>query len=190
MYRKKSFTIVELLFVIIILSLILPTIFFTYNWVQRTKQEISIRQQLVQQTYEIFERINVLMQDYTIDYEEYFNRKMVGCTSIGGKGDNFTWQVNGSGYCNNFTAYGNGNSLGNSSKADDHILYYCSSYQSQSLSNNPYITPVVKQSISECSKDIEKQSFGQYSKLFYDVKNDTDNINGLVNDSDDEDLGQ
>jgi type II secretory pathway pseudopilin PulG len=78
---KKSFTIIELLFVIIILSLILPTIFFTYNRVQRTKQEISIRQQLVQQTYEIFERISVLLQDYTIDYEEYFNRQMVGCSS-------------------------------------------------------------------------------------------------------------
>jgi type II secretory pathway pseudopilin PulG len=81
MYQKKSFTIVELLFVIIILSLILPTIFFTYSWVQRTKQEISIRQQLVQQSYELFERISVLMQDYTIDYEEYFNRKMVGCSN-------------------------------------------------------------------------------------------------------------
>ncbi|MDR2415965.1 MAG: hypothetical protein LBD75_05160 [Candidatus Peribacteria bacterium] len=78
--HKKSFTIIELLFVIIILSLILPIIFFTYSKVQISKQEISIRQQLVQQTYEIFERINVLLQDYTIDYEEYFNRKMVGCS--------------------------------------------------------------------------------------------------------------
>ncbi|MDR2190573.1 MAG: type II secretion system GspH family protein [Candidatus Peribacteria bacterium] len=79
-YYTKSFTIVELLFVIIILSLILPTIFLTYTSIQRTKQELSIRQQLIQQSYETFERINILMQDYTIDYEEYFNRKMVGCS--------------------------------------------------------------------------------------------------------------
>ena len=78
---KKSFTVIELLLVILILSLILPMIFLVYTEVQRTKTVIDIRQQLVQQSYEFFERMNVLLQDYTIDYEEYFNRRMVGCTT-------------------------------------------------------------------------------------------------------------
>jgi len=33
------------------------------------------------------------------------------------------------------------------------------------------------------------QSYGQYAKLFYDVKRDTDRDGSLVGDSDDEDLG-
>jgi hypothetical protein len=58
------------------------------------------------------------------------------------------------------------------------------------MSSNTYTIPIVKLSNSmlDCSKGYEQQSFGQYAKLFFDVKNDTDLINGLVNDSDDEDL--
>jgi type II secretory pathway component PulJ len=128
MHHKTSFTIVELLFVILILSFLLPTIFLVYNQIQKTKLEIDIRQQLVQQTYEFLERMNVLMQDYTIDYEEYFNRKMVGCVS-GKKGTTFTRDVGGSGHCTEFTAYGNGNSA-YSSLTGAHILYYLSSLSS------------------------------------------------------------
>ena len=71
----------ELILVIIIASLILPLIFFTYTKVQQYKREIDGQQKLVQQTYNFVERLNVLLQDYTIDYEEYFNRQMVGCSN-------------------------------------------------------------------------------------------------------------
>lgn len=80
MKKKKAFTVVELVFVILILSLILPLIFGVYTKMHTFKVEIDIKQQLIQQGYDIVERINVLMEDYTIDYEEYFNRKMVGCS--------------------------------------------------------------------------------------------------------------
>jgi type II secretory pathway pseudopilin PulG len=79
--NKKSFTMVELVLVIAAIGILLPTIFMVYNKIQQTQKEIGVRQQLVQQTYEFFERMNVLIQDYTIDYEEYFNRKMVGCSA-------------------------------------------------------------------------------------------------------------
>jgi type II secretory pathway pseudopilin PulG len=78
---KKSFTMIELVLVIGALGILLPTIFSAYNKIQQTKREIDVRQQLVQQTYEFFEKMNVLIQDYTIDYEEYFNRQMVGCSA-------------------------------------------------------------------------------------------------------------
>jgi len=78
---------------------------------QNLKKEIDMQQQLIQQSYEFVERLNVLLQDYVIDYEEYFNRQMVGCTTGGGTGTAFTWLTNGSGYCDRFTAYGNGNAL-------------------------------------------------------------------------------
>ena len=83
--KTKSFTLVEMLLVIATLSILIPVIFSAYNSIQQTKKEIDVRQQLVQQSYEFFERISVLSQDYIIDYEEYFNRRMVGCSSGGGQ---------------------------------------------------------------------------------------------------------
>jgi type II secretory pathway pseudopilin PulG len=112
---KKSFTLIELVLVIAIASLILPLIFFVYLKIQKDKRELDGQQKLIQQTYNFVERLNVLLQDYTIDYEEYFNRQMVGCSAGGGSGKNFNWVTNGSGYCNNFTAYGNGNNLARNS---------------------------------------------------------------------------
>ena len=85
MMKKYSFTLLELMFVVLIMSLIIPTIFLVYTKMQKLKKEIDIQQQLIQQSYEFVERMNVWMQDYVIDYEEYFNRQMVGCTSAGGR---------------------------------------------------------------------------------------------------------
>ena len=90
--RKKSFTIVELVFVILIISILIPLIFSIYTKVQQTKFEIDVRQQLIQQSYETLEKINILLQDYTIDYEEYFNRQMVGCVGTKRR-DTFDWTV-------------------------------------------------------------------------------------------------
>jgi type II secretory pathway pseudopilin PulG len=78
--RKTSFTLVEMLFVILIISILMPIIFSSYNRIQQAKFELDLRQKLYQQSYEILERMNILLQDYTIDYEEYFNRQMVGCS--------------------------------------------------------------------------------------------------------------
>ena len=80
---------VELLLVIAALGVFIPTIFMAYNRIQQVKKEVDVRQQLVQQTYEFFERMNILIQDYTIDYEEYFNRQMVGCSSTPSSSDPF-----------------------------------------------------------------------------------------------------
>ncbi|MDR2541626.1 MAG: prepilin-type N-terminal cleavage/methylation domain-containing protein [Candidatus Peribacteria bacterium] len=79
MLKKNSFTLVEMLFVILIISILLPIIFSSYTRIQQQKHELDLRQKLYQQTYEVLERMNVLLQDYTVDYEEYFNRQMVGC---------------------------------------------------------------------------------------------------------------
>jgi hypothetical protein len=39
------------------------------------------RANLLENTYYMVERVNLLLKDYTVDYEEYFNRKNVGCDS-------------------------------------------------------------------------------------------------------------
>lgn len=97
------------------------------------KTEVEARSTLIQTTYDLVEKVNALLQNYTIDYEEYFNRQMVGCNlnqsspfadinnySIA---HGFTWNVTGmvaapfagnqwngvggSGNCAMWTAYGN-----------------------------------------------------------------------------------
>jgi hypothetical protein len=34
---------------------------------------------ILETTYYMMEKVNVLLKDYTIDYDEYFNRSRVGC---------------------------------------------------------------------------------------------------------------
>lgn len=131
------------------------------------------------------------MQNYTIDYEEYFNRSMVGCTNWAKYGNNFKWEVNNSWYCSNFTAYGNENNFLSTDEKKKHwALYY--------LANHNYTQDKLKDLVGNSNTvkyktlaDIYqgKQSFGQYGKLFFDVKNDTDLNKMLEGDSDDEDLG-
>jgi len=45
----------------------------------KLKYNIQARTNVTQDTYFAIEKINLLLKDYTIDYEEYFNRKNVGC---------------------------------------------------------------------------------------------------------------
>ena len=47
----------------------------------RLKTDIDARHILIQNTYDVMEKLNGRFQDYTIDYEEYFNRQMVGCNT-------------------------------------------------------------------------------------------------------------
>ena len=48
------------------------------------KREFDARNYLLNTTYTIVEKLNILLKDYTIDYEEYFNRRMYGCAGTAG----------------------------------------------------------------------------------------------------------
>ncbi|GHW02347.1 hypothetical protein AGMMS50249_1330 [candidate division SR1 bacterium] len=184
--KKSAFTFIEMVLVMSVLAILLPLIFSTITKATRIKEEITVQTELYQQTYEVFERLNNLTQDYTIDYEEYFNRQKVGCNGVGGS--SFSWNVvNSSGYCQNFTAYGNEHSFSDWDSSNDlpdyHKYYYCSDYQFSPIPSNERVE-------DHCFSGIETiQSYGQYSKLFYDMHEDTDGDGSSVGDTDDEDLG-
>ena len=177
--NKYAFTLVELLYVIIIISIIIPCIFGIYSFIIKSNREVSARQAAIQQWYEFFERLNILMQDYTIDYEEYFNRQMVWC--VNNWWDLLTWvnferNIWLSWYCTEFTAYWNWNSTNRKEWSDFistwyHDLYYCSSMDTQ--------TPNWRQLVVEeenCWSVWSIQSYGQYKALFTDVKEWVPNI--------------
>ena len=147
-----------------------------YSFLIKSNKEIVARQNAIQQWYELLEKLNILMQDYTVDYEEYYNRQMVGCVSWStlSTWGNFKWNVWLSWYCTEFTAYGNENStekmLGWAEVDPSYNdIYYCSSVRGQN-SNLPH--RVVK---DDCWRRWKKQSFGQYAALFTDVMYPYDN---------------
>jgi hypothetical protein len=49
----------------------------------KVKNFNDARQTLIQQTNDIMDRFAVIFQDYTVDYEEYYSRKALGCTLSG-----------------------------------------------------------------------------------------------------------
>lgn len=121
------------------------------------------------------------MEDYTIDYEEYFNRQMVWCVEWGWKGAYFNWNTWTWWYCTKFTAYWNENSTTNKKvNEDDHDIYYCSSDTEKTKRS----WPTVVQN-SKCGRFGTKQSFWQYAALFTDVH---DGSAIIVWDDDDEEL--
>lgn len=168
-----------------------------YRFIITSNKEISARYETIQQWYEFFERLNILMQDYTVDYEEYYNRQMVGCTEWWGTGSNFKWNVWLSWYCSNFTAYGNYTSskrkLNASTKVETwyHDVYYCTTKydweQAHEGSRSNQWVPAVYHKDS-CGKIWTFQSFWQYAALFIDVMNDVVWSGNSVWDSDDRNL--
>lgn len=182
----KAFTLIEMTLVALILGILLPSIFSMYNFIIRSNKEINARQVAIQWWYEFFERLNILMQDYSVDYEEYFNRQMVWCSDNWWilTWNDFKWNVWLSWYCSEFTAYWNNNSIGRvSSTGRD--LYYCTTRNiGQDFFN---VSRVVTR--NNCGRYGRQQSFGQYAALFTDVKWTEDWLNwDIVWTSDDEEL--
>lgn len=175
-FRKKAFTLIEVIVAMTIFFILLVVIVSLYTKMLRLKYNIQARQSLIQNSYDAMEKINLLLKDYTIDYEEYFNRRNVGCSSnnawLG-----FTRDVGTGGYCNNFSAAGNSSST----TAGIHSIYYCSSL-------NPGDTNVIWNSnVQQGDGCVQtgQQSFGEYYRQFRNVKNDVDSITGAVGDADD-----
>ena len=159
-----------------IIGLIMPAMFALYNFMIKANREISARQSSIQQWYEFFERLNILVEDYRIDYEEYFNRQMVWCNPWWGTGSSFTRKVWSWWYCQNFTTYWNWNSTErkeNSTKigTGNHDLYYCTSVGNFDILSKQWEnwSPVVV-SKDNCWIKWSLQSYGQYKTLFTDVK--------------------
>ena len=150
-----------------------------YTSIIKANKEFVARQNAIQQWYEFLEKINILMQDYTIDYEEYYNRQMVWCTNSDSFGDDFERNISTWWYCTNFTAYWNENSItrGSSLKVPNeyHDIYKCSSVEGIDAKWFPLIVD------SHCWILWRKQSYGQYAALFTDVKK-------VIDEWDDEDL--
>ena len=175
--KKKWFTLLEVIVSITIFFVLLVVIVGLYTKMLRLKYNIQARQSLIQNSYDAMEKINLLLKDYTIDYEEYFNRRNSGCSG-NNAGQWFMRNTTLFWHCSNFTADGNGS-------YDDsgaHTIYYCSSLNPSNTTN--VIPSSAVQQGSGCVQT-GPQSFWEYYRQFRDVKNDVDNVSGAVGDADD-----
>lgn len=132
---------------LVIFGIVFGILFALFLRIIRIKADIEVRQTLIKTTYDVMEQLNTKLKDYTIDYEEYFNRDMVWCATATWwemakdafgeweQGNNFVWNTtkNGQkiGHCSQRTQYGNAASLLDSytyiSTGWQHRLYACSS---------------------------------------------------------------
>lgn len=195
---KKWFTIIEMLIVSVMASIILTIALQTYFRMVKIKTDVKMKETLIKWTYDIVEKLNIISRNYTIDYEEYFNRRIVGCNWTSNNWDSFQWNVWTDWFCNKFTSYGNANPVLSSPSNNDWQLYYCTDSSQEETpiwsscdTNSSWWWKSYIKKISGsvgCRQAGEKQSFGEYKLQFWNVHKDPDNINWCANDDDDENL--
>lgn len=193
-FKHKIFTLAEIMVVTVAMGLIMITVISFYFKMMRIKIDAEARALLLQNSYYTFEKLNVMLQNYTIDYEEYFNRRMVGCDT-NNWWNSFVWDVSNNGVCDRFTNYGN---VDRSNLLDQHWIYYCSSKAWGSQPNDWIVLNWSLRNIPSlgwrngCRAWTEwmTQWFGTYKNQFWDLIEDTDGDGNIRDDDDDDDLGQ
>lgn len=68
---------------LVVFGIVFSAVMTIYTRMINVKREFDARNYLLTTTYTMVEKLNILLKDYTIDYEEYFNRRMAGCTTPG-----------------------------------------------------------------------------------------------------------
>ncbi len=194
---KRWFTLTEVLIVTVIASIILTVAIQLYQTMLQTKINVAARQSLIKNSYYFLERLNQQIKNYTIDYEEYFNRKMVWCDSPSSAW--FRRDVGSNGYCDRFTYYGN-----RFLSQPQWSLYYCSSENSipggesnpviYGVSSSPWQWCVLGTNLVNFPSGVSSpvnypQPYWEYKQQFLDYRWDADGLSGIVFDDDDVDLG-
>lgn len=171
--KKKWFTLVEILLVVIISGSLFTTIYSVMTTLPKVKLFNDARMQLIEQSNEVMNRFAVLFQDYTIDYEEYFNREHVG-KDLDSEGT----------FYKKFSYYGNQSAVAWVSARNSENPFHYINYKADTAKGDPV-------------------SYGQYKARFRDFWQDTDGqwrLNHVSNtnipnylevgDADDKDLGK
>lgn len=207
LYRRKQwFTLLEVIVVMVVFFILITTVSSLFIHLYKIKGWLEARQTVTQDTYFLLEKLQTMMKDYTVDYEEYWNRKSGWCMEAE-RTENWPWWIpewNLDWSCNRFSGYGNENMniYGDSIMSPVYrwwynVLYYCSSdinWFATTTSSDTYavldITNMTPGYGVNCTKSGSwwNHSFWQYRNLFIDVKDDVDFVPWAVKDDDDDDL--
>lgn len=168
---------------------VVTTIFI---YVYKTKGALEARQTVTKESYFFLEKLQVMSKDYSIDYEEYRNRKQVWCTAP----NNPVWSWTS--HCTMMTYYWNRNNL-HDVDYSLHQLYYCSTLSADwgtvwpvsNFASNSNCRDTAVAIWWVASSNVASwfiQSYGQYKNMFIDVKDDVDFVPWVIKDDDDTDL--
>lgn len=165
--NKKAFTLVEILVWILILSIVTISWFYAYSsiliWKSRLIEKTDIQKESFYFTEKLFELIK---KWWTLDYEEYFNRKVV-------------WTETSSWHFLDSTWYWNFWSWSNLTTPVDYWddFYQCRSWNWDELTGSwCYLD-----TLNTYWEDViwKPQRYWQYSFQFIDYNSNYDNDNGL-----------
>jgi prepilin-type N-terminal cleavage/methylation domain-containing protein len=194
---KRGFTLVEMLVSLTLIGIVLITAFAALANIGVLKNRVVGRVNLYEELYTATENIGDLIKSSGgIDYEEYFNRRILGTS------------LSGSHYAvlSGFGNYGDGGSIGSSSYGN--APYLCRSRTTTSdriIGNGCYATGALNSGNSVqtgiAGAPGKQQRYGQYALQFTDynkfgaatcettLPGDQDCNGNIVGDDDDEDLG-
>ena len=194
----RAFTLLEVIIAMTLFFVVITLVTSFFIEMVKIKWWQQARQHLTQESYFLMEKFQTLSRNYSLDYEEYFNRQSVWCVT--------PWSVDV--HCSLFTAYGNANSIIDTLWSVDpsaHRYYYCSSRvpwgsYNPTLEDGRYrVQDSVDRSQWDVCMDRAKQSlllqwtgyqsYGQYAVQFTDIKDDVDLVLGALRDDDDQDMG-
>ncbi len=192
--EKKSlsaFTLVEIMLSVLIFSIVIIWGFKAYSWVLIWKikliESTDIQKEAFYFSEKFFEEIK---KGWTIDYEEYFNRTVVGTWLIEGHYDESTWFGNfGRDWWNN------SDNVETTSYGDD--FYYCRSWNL--IANKMWTDGCFENNALNTQnwQSNAPQRFWQYALQFIDYNSnfnadlwDEDWLDGIIWDDDDEYLGE
>ena len=164
---KKAFTLIEIMVWIIIVSLVIIWWFQALSsvtiWKARIIQQTDIQKESFYFTEKLFEMIK---KWWTIDYEEYFNRKVIWNTTYSSwHFDEVSWFGN---FWNAWTVVDDVTAF--SSYGD--LFYKCTSLDSDPMT---WTGCVSKFNLWSVDYDWEDQRYGEYSFQFIDYNSNYDN---------------
>jgi len=169
-YKLSAFTLVEIMMWVLIFSLVIIWGFKAYSWVLIWKIKLIEWTDIQKEDFYFSEKFFEEIKRWgTIDYEEYFNRKVVGTSTQSGHYDTPTWFWNFWKWWNvGSTTYWN-------------RFYYCRS--GNGLANKIIGTWCVDNNIlnSVDNQSTEPQQFWQYALQFIDYNS---NYNADLGDED------
>lgn len=160
-----------MLLVVIISGSLFTTIYSVMTTLPRVKLFNDARMQLIEQSNDVMNRFAVLFQDYTIDYEEYFNREHVG-KDLDSEGT----------FYKKFSYYGNQTSVPSISQDFHYVRYFDS--DTPTLPANKLSYGQYKAMFWNMGKDTDGQ--GKFNL----INEQRDERFTNVGDADDKDLGK
>lgn len=188
--RKTAFTLIEVMIAILIVSIIMLGGFSALSAVTVGKVKLIEKTNIEKEAFYFSEKLfEMIKKWWTLDYEEYWNRKIIGDTTYdSGHYDRLSW----------FGNFWEWVTIPNTSYG--RWFYYCLSGSGSALWNDGCVTNNNTHSVSAISSlnyTNSQQRYGQYALQFIDFNInadsdlwDEDNDGSIIGDDDDEYLGE